>query len=317
MRVLADAELLSTHPALLLRMQAVWHPERAATGKEQPMAARFAAVLLAAAATVATASPALAQATADLRCIATPETECVIELAERSFPHVREDRWYSVVPNLSEAMLYSGRLQRGAELAGKIKGPVLRSRVDMTHAYVLFHAGKLNEARDVLDARAAGPTNRVGEVALWAQDAYEHGDKARGDAAFALAHDILKDHEAQTGETILDVSLPSAIAASGEIGAAMEMVRQMPRLPDRARAAFLLMRLLAKEPDAEPARALMLEASAWRASLHPRQISTTLIEEAWAWLMLGDVARVIATVSERPVPKRRNSAYVFLISESG
>lgn len=281
------------------------------------MAARFAPVLLAVAATVATANLARAQANADLRCIASPDADCVIELAERSLPHVREDRWYLAVPNLAEAMFYSGRIQRGVELAGKIKSPVLRSRVDMTHAYVLFHEGKLDEARDVLEARAARTTDRVRHVVLWAQEAYEQGDKTRGDAAFALAHDILKDHEADTGETIVDVSLPSAIAASGEIGAAVEMVRLMPQLPDRARAAFLLMRILAKEPDTGPARTLMDEASAWRASLHPRQISTTLIEEAWAWLMLGDAAQVIATVSERPVPKRRNSAYIFLLSEAG
>jgi len=281
------------------------------------MAARFASILLAAAATAATANLALAQATADLRCVAEPDTECVIELAERSFPNVREDRWYLVVPNLAEAMLYSGRIQKGVELAGKIQSPVLRARVDMTHAYVLFHEGKPNEARDVLEARAARTTDRVRNVVLWAQEAYERGDRKRGDAAFTLAHDILKDHEAKTGETVLDVSLPSAIAASGEIGAAIEMVRQMPPLPDRARAAFLLMRILANEPDTGPARILMEEASAWRASLHPRQISVSLIEEAWAWLMLGDTAQVIATVSERPVPKRRNSAYGFLISEAG
>ena len=280
------------------------------------MIARFAPVVFAVVATVAASNLVRAQANADLRCIANPDAKCVIELAERSFPHVREDRWHLVVPNLSEAMLYSGRTRRGLELAEKIQSPAMRTRVYMTHAYVLFHAGKLDQARAVLNDHAR-TKQRAREVVLWALNAYEQGDTTRGDEAVELAREILKDHEAATGDTISEVNLPSAIAASGKIDAAIEMVREMPELADRTIAAFLLVDILAREPDAGPARVLMRDASAWRKSLDPMMASVALYEEAWAWLMLGDAGQAIRIAEESPHGKRRDGLLAFLISNAG
>ncbi|WP_306142333.1 hypothetical protein [Roseibium sp. MMSF_3412] len=222
-----------------------------------------------------------------------------------------------MLPNLSEAMLYSGRTERGLELAEKIKSPVVQTGVYMTHAYILFYAGKQSEARAALDAHASRTAQRVRVPVQWALNAYQRGDPVRGDAAMDLAREILKDHETATGEAVRVVSLPSAIAASGEIGTAIEMVREIPELRDRARAAFLLTEILANDPDADRAKAFMRQASAWRASLDPMEAQAALIEEAWGWLMLGEIDQAIRIAEEVPAGERRNSTLAFLLLNAG
>ncbi|MEM1048748.1 MAG: hypothetical protein AAGL24_21525 [Pseudomonadota bacterium] len=281
------------------------------------MMVRLAPVLLAAAMAAAAPDSANAQANEVLRCIASPNARCAIKLAERSFGAVPESRWHLVVPNLSQAMLFSGRMARGLELAEQIRSPAVRRLVFMAQAHVLFHEGRFAEARAVLDEHGATTSQTANEVAGWAQVSYERGDTARGDAAVDLARDLLKAHETATGKTVSAVTLPSVVAASGDIDAAIEMVREMPELYDRVNAAVLLADSLARGPDPDRAKALLQEVSDWRASLDPVRASQSLLGEAWAWLLLGDTDRTLKIANSVSDPARRDNTLAFLVFQAG
>lgn len=281
------------------------------------MIARITTVLLAASVSVAAANAALAQASAGLRCIANPDVDCVIELAERSFVLVPEDRWHLVLPNLTQAMFYSGRTARGQELAQKIEGTAVRRLVNMVRARVLFHEGKVGETRAVLDRHAENTSISVGEVTGWALDAYERGAQARGDAAIELANDLLDSHKAATGEKFHDTTLPSAVAASGDTGAAIDMVNEIPDLYHRAEAATLLVEILANGPDEDRARSLLHDVKTWRASLDPVRTSQIIINEAWAWLQLDESGQALAIANEISDARHRDSTLSFLVLNAG
>lgn len=281
------------------------------------MTARLAPFLLAAAVAATVSDFADAQANEGLRCIANPNASCVIELAERSFGVVPESRWHLVLPNLGLAMVYSGQLERGLELAEEIPSPAARRLVYMAQAHVLFNEGNIAAARAVLDEHGAKTRQIVNEVAGWAQAAYERGDAARGDAAVDLARNLLQGHEAATSEAVSVVNLPSAIAASGDVDAAIDMVREMPELRDRVSAAVLLVLDLAAGPDTDRARALLQEASSWQASLDPVRASQSLVGEVWAWLLLGDTNRILELADSVSEPERRDSTLAFLVFRAG
>jgi hypothetical protein len=281
------------------------------------MFAKPAPFLLAAALAVTAPDLAEAQANGALRCIASPNADCVIELAERSFAAVPENRWHLVVPNLGKAMFLSGRAARGLELAGEIQSPVVRRSLHMAQAQVLVRDGDLAGARAVLDAHGATAGQRVSEAAGWARAAYQRGNTAQGDAAVELARTMLQDHETATGEVVAAVTLPGAVAASGDTDAAIEMVREIPELSDRVSAAFLLVLDLAAGPDADRARTLLRDASAWRARLDPVPAAQSLIGEAWAWLALGDTGRALKLADGISDPRQRDGTLALLVLQAG
>jgi hypothetical protein len=271
------------------------------------------------AAVVATAPDfAVAQADELRRCIASPNASCVIALAERSFAEVPESRWHLVLPNLGQAMIYSGRTARGLQLAEQIKSPVVQRLVYMAQAHVLFRDGDLASARAVLDEHGGSTSQSVNDVADWALAAYERGDTARGDAAIDLARTLLQSHEAATNEAVSAVSLPSAVAASGDTDTAIEMIQQMPELYDRVSAATLLVvEELAEGPDADRSRALLRDVSTWRASLDPVRASQSLVGEAWAWLLLGDTDKSLKIADSISEPGQRDFTLSFLVLRAG
>ncbi len=281
------------------------------------MTTRFAPALIVATLAATTVHFADAQANEGLRCIAYPNAGCTIELAEQSFAFVPESRWHLVLPNLGQAMIFGGRMERGLELAELIQSPAARRVVYMAQAHVLFHEGNPAAARAVLDEQGAAPGQSVNEVASWAQLAYRRGDTVRGDAAIDLAQNLLESHEAATGKAVTAVTLPSAIAASGNIDAAIAMVHEIPELYDRVSAAILLVQDLAEGPDADRVRMLLQEASAWRARLDPAPASQTLVGEAWAWLLLGDTGRALEIAGSVSEPKRRENTLAFLAFRAG
>ena len=281
------------------------------------MITRIATVLLAAVASMAALNAAQAQANSVLRCIASPDTDCVIELAERSFAAVPENRWHLVLPNLSQAMFYSGRAARGQELAEKIDGTAVRRLVNMARAHTLFHEGKVAETRAVLDAYAENISISVHEVADWALAAYEQGDRARGAAAIELANELLDSHETATGQRFHDTTLPRAVAASGDTNAAIDMVYEIPDLYDRVTAATLLVEVLANGPDKDRVVSVLKEVNEWRASLEPARAPQTVINEAWAWLLLGETGQALMVVDAVSDVQLRDSTLSFLVFNAG
>jgi hypothetical protein len=187
----------------------------------------------------------------------------------------------------------------------------------MAQAQVLFHRGDLAGARAVLEEHGARTIMSVSEVAQWALAAYESGDAARGDAAVDLARNLLQEHVTATGETVLVQTLPAAIAASGDIDAAISMVREMPEGWERSNAAVLLVEELASGPEVDRARALLQESSDWRASLDPVQASQTLVGEASAWLLLGDSGRARNLAKSVSDAARRDGTLAYLVVRAG
>lgn len=227
-----------------------------------------------------------------------------------------ENRWHLLLPNLTVAMLYHGKMERGLELAERIDSPAVRRAVFMAQAHVLFHRGDLAGARHVLEQHGNRTDLRVSEVAGWAYEAYERGDARRGDTAVELAGELLREHAEATDETVSSATLPQALAASGDVDGAIEMVRGMSDSWERASAGILVAQDLASGPDADRGRALLEEAAVWRKELGTAGWSLT-IGEGWAWLRLGETARALNLVNSFAEPERRDGMLALLVLEAG
>ena len=281
------------------------------------MTARLAPLFLAAALAASAPDSAQAQAHKGLRCIANPDADCAITLTEQALIKVPESRWHLILPNLAQALVYNNRGADGLDLAEKIRSQAVRRLVYLARAEVLFQEGDLGRAREFLEEHGGSPVRSANDVAGWARAAFKRGDKARGAAAIGLARALLKDHEAAAGKPVSAVALPGALAASGAIDAAIDLVRDMPEPHDRVDAAILLVEDLPAGPDRERARPLLEEASALRAGFDPVRASRSLVGEAWAWVLLGNTDRTLALAESVTDPKRRDSTLAFLVFRAG
>lgn len=263
-------------------------------------------------------SPAKAQASDGLRCISAPSASCVIDMAMRSV-RATDKAFLSdtMLVKLAMAMVYDGQTERGLELSRKVRSPLARGNVNLAMAFAYFQRGDFSGARKLVEDQQKDQKRRVYEVSRWAIKAFSHDDGKRGNAALSLARALSKGSQSDAAQAVFSETLASAIAASGDLKTAIEMVDAMPDRQGRLNAA-LLVALDAKSGfRIDWIRELLEKAATWRAELPATIQPRYLPSEALAWLKLDEIERALNLANEMKDEIRRDYLLHSLIGDAG